>query len=130
MKSTFRLSAVALAAALNMAGATALFAADAQPLRTVVPNQQIGFDAGPEHISGVFRPAQGRCALNVTMVKSFVSENDPTGLPAESLQVTVEPGKTAVLETSEGEEARFECLPGAQAMMATVHDQVAAVLVP
>jgi hypothetical protein len=130
MKTTFWLSALALAGALNLAGATALFAADAKPLRTVVPDQQIGLDAGPEHISGVFHPAQGRCALAVTMVESFVGENDPTGLPAESLQVTVEPGKTAVLDTREGEQARFECLPGAQAMMATVHDQVAVVLVP
>ena len=130
MKSTFWLSAAALAAALNLAGAGALCAADASPLKTVVADEKISLDAGPEHISGVFRSAQGRCALNVKMVETFLSANDPTGLPAESLQMTVEPGQTAVLATREGEEARFECLPGALAMMTTVHDRVAAVLVP
>ena len=130
MKSTFWLSAAALAAALNLAGAGALCAADASPLKTVVADEKISLDAGPEHISGVFHSAQGRCALKVKMVETFVSANDPTGLPAESLQMTVEPGKTAVLATRDGEEARFECLPGALAMMTTVHDRVAAVLVP
>ncbi len=124
------MGAAALACAMNLAGATALSAADAKIAETIAPNQQIGLDAGPEHISGVFRPAQGGCALSVTMVESFVSENDPTGLPAERMQVTVEPGKPAVLNTEEGEQARFECLPGAQAMKATVYDQVAAVLAP
>jgi len=124
------MGAVALAAAMNLAGATALFAADARASETVAPNQEIGLDAGPEHISGVFRPAQGGCALNVTMAESFLSENDPTGLPAESMQVTVQPGKLAVLNTEQGEQARFECLPGAQAMKATIYDRVAAVLAP
>jgi hypothetical protein len=130
MKSTCWLSAAALAAALSLAGASALFAADANRLKTVAADEKISLDAGPEHISGVFHSAQGRCALKVKMVETFLSSNDPTGLPAESLQMTVEPGKTAVLATRDGEEARFECLPGAQAMMTTVHDRVAAVLVP
>ncbi len=130
MKPNRWMGAAALAGAMSLAGATALFAADARTSETIAPNQQIGLDAGPEHISGVFRPAQGSCALSVTMVESFVSENDPTGLPAESMQVTVQPGKLAVLNTEQGEQARFECLPGAQAMKATVYDQVAAVLVP
>ncbi len=130
MKLKHWMGAAALACAMNLAGATALSAADAKSTETIVPNQEIGLDAGPEHISGVFRPAQGGCALSVTMVESFVSENDPTGLPAERMQVTVEPGKPAVLNTEEGEQARFECLPGAQSMKATVYDQVAAVLAP
>lgn len=130
MKLNHWMGAAALACAMNLAGATAISAADAKSAETIAPNQEIGLDAGPEHISGVFRPAQGGCALSVTMVESFVSENDPTGLPAERMQVTVEPGKPAVLNTEEGEQARFECLPGAQAMKATVYDQVAAVLAP
>jgi hypothetical protein len=130
MKLNHWMGAAALAAAMNLAGATALLAADAKASETVAPNQEIGLDAGPEHISGVFRSAKGGCALSVTMVESYVSENDPTGLPAESMQVTVEPGKPAVLNTEQGEQARFECLPGAQAMKATVYDRVAAVLAP
>jgi hypothetical protein len=135
MKLNHWMGAAALGFAMTLSGPTALFAADAKTpqtttAETIAPNQQIGLDAGPEHISGVFRPAQGGCALSVTMVESFVSENDPTGLPAERMQVTVEPGKPAVLDTEQGEQARFECLPGAQAMKATVYDQVAAVLTP
>ncbi len=130
MKLKSWMAAAALACATNLAGATALSAADATTSETVAPDQQIGLDAGPEHISGVFRPAQGGCALSVTMVETYVSENDPTGLPAESMKVTVEPGKPAVLNTEQGEQARFECLPGAQAMKATVYDRVAAFLAP
>ena len=130
MKSVEWIAAAAFAGAFGLAAATQLSAADGAASKPIAPYQAISLNAGAKHIAGYFHPAEGRCELTL-MVGDVFHENDVlTDTPVMRMQLSVSTDKPARFDTAGGKQAQFECLSGAQAMKATVRDQVASVLAP
>ncbi len=124
------INGTALAVVFAIAAATHLSAADNGSAKPVKPYQAISLDAGTKHVSGYFSSVDGQCALTVMIGDSYRENDVLIASPVMRMQVTVNSDKPARFDTSGGKLAQFECLPGAQAMKATVRDQVAIVTAP
>ncbi len=121
MKASNWIAASALAGAIGLA-ATAVSAFDAKPYQ---PFQAISLDDGLKHMTGYFRPVDGRCKLTVMIGDSFHEGAATAELSVVRVQFNVDAGESARFDTASGKQAHFECLSGAQAMNAGLRDQVA-----
>jgi hypothetical protein len=83
-------------------------------------------DVGSKHVVSYFLNADGQCKLTLMIADATREDSEPS---AQVLRVRlmVEPGRPALVDTTEGRMLQFACEPGAQAMNATLLDQVAAV---
>jgi hypothetical protein len=130
MKSMKWIAAAALAGAFGIAAATQLSAADSASSKPIAPYQAISLDAGTKHIAGYFHPVEGHCQLTL-MIGDVFHENDVlTDTPVMRVQLSVASDKPARFDAAGGRQAEFECLSGAQAMRATVREQLASVVAP
>jgi len=83
-------------------------------------------DVGSKHVVSYFLNADGQCKLTLMIADAASDENSEPSAQILRVRLMVEPGKAALVDTTEGRLLRFACEPGAQAMNATRLDQIAA----
>jgi hypothetical protein len=122
MSKASRMISAALALAVWL-GAGASFAADENWDSTMMkPTRAKSLDVGTKRVISYFVASDGVCRLTA-MIADRNDEAAAAG--AAQLQLAVEPGKTARIATADGNSLRFVCLGRAEAMTATVVNQVA-----
>jgi hypothetical protein len=89
---------------------------------TMRPLQGISFDIGTKRAVSYFLNNDTACKLTLTLA-DVIDDDEVNGLTATRMTVAVEPGKTAYLDTAEGQSLEFKCQAGAQAMSIEVSDQ-------
>jgi hypothetical protein len=90
------------------------------------PLGAISLDVGSKHVVGYFLNADGQCKLTLMIADAPRDENSEPSAQALRLRLMVEPGRAALVDTTDGRLLQFACEPNAQAMNATLLDQVAA----
>ena len=113
-----RLIATAL---LGVLAAAPVSAADSWSEMTMKPLAAASLDAGGKHLVSYFQPVGGACRLTVMIAEQDVEKG---GTPTR-VQMTVEPGRAAFVDHSDGKSSRFTCLYGAEAMNVVGVDRVA-----
>ena len=81
--------------------------------------------AGPKHIVGYFFSANNRCKLTPMIAERSDDEQHSPSMQASRIQVVVDVGATARLDTEQGKALQFLCEEGAQAMTASSVDRIA-----
>ncbi|MCI4677201.1 hypothetical protein K9U39_13135 [Rhodoblastus acidophilus] len=123
MQNARHLLAATLAAAGLFASAGLASARD-NTAQTVKPYQGVMLDVGSKQLGGYFVAADGRCKLTAIVADGYHEDRAPA-YSAMRVQLTVDVGKPAQLDTAEGKAVQFECLNGAQAMKASLLDRLA-----
>jgi hypothetical protein len=121
-----RILTVAIGAALCLATTVSLSAAESRSPRMMKPLKAISLDVGSKHVVGYFLNTEGQCKLTLMIADTFRDETSPPSSQAMRLRLMVEPGRSALVDTTDGRLLQFGCEPDAQAMNATLLDQVAA----
>jgi hypothetical protein len=116
----------AFGGALCLAASTGLCAAGSRSPTTMKPLGATSLDVGSKHVVSYFLNADGQCKLTLMIADAARDENSEPSAQILRLRLTVEPGRPALVDTTEGRLLQFACQPGAQAMNATLLDQVAA----
>lgn len=114
--------ATALGAALALAGATPVSAAESWSETTVRPLAAASLDAGGAHVVGYFQPVSGACRLTIMIADQ---EMETKGGSPTRVQMTIEPGRAAFVDDADGKSSRFTCLYNAEAMNVVRVDRVA-----
>jgi hypothetical protein len=83
-------------------------------------------DVGSKHVVSYFLKADGQCKLTLMIADAARDENSEASAQILRVRLMVEPGRPALVDTTEGRLLQFACAPDAQAMNATLLDQVAA----
>lgn len=107
-----------------LVGVGTLQAADASALKTIKPIHGMSFDLGTKHASSYFLSDNGVCKLTLMVVEAHNGDAVP-GPTAVRLEVGIDSGKRARLDTAEGKSLEFKCQAGAQSMSIEALDQVA-----
>jgi len=81
--------------------------------------------AGPEHIVSYFLSTDNQCKLTPMIAERSDDEKDSSSAQVSRIQVAVDVGATARLDTEEGRALQFACEAGAQAMTASSVDRIA-----
>jgi hypothetical protein len=126
MKTAKRIVTVAFGGALCLATSMGLAAAESRSPVTMKPLGATSLDVGSKHVVGYFLNADGQCKLTLMIADAARDENSVPSAQILRLRLMVEPGRAALVDTTEGRLLRFGCEPDAQAMNATLLDQVAA----
>jgi hypothetical protein len=116
----------ALSVALGLATGSGVSAAESRSPTTMKPLHAVSLDVGSKHVVGYFLNAEGRCKLTLMVADVPRDETSEPSSQIMRLRLTVEPGRPALVDTTEGRLLQFGCAPDAQAMNATLLDQVAA----
>jgi len=118
--------ATALGGMLCLATDAGLSAAQSWSPMTVKPLMSVSLYAGPKHIVGYFLSADNRCKLTLMIAERSDEEKDASSAAqASRIQVAVDVGAAARLDTGEGKALQFLCEQGAQAMTASSVDRIA-----
>ena len=125
MKTGQRIVAMAFSGALCLATNTGLSAAESWSPVTMKPLMAISLDAGAKHVVSYFLSADGQCKLTLMIAENSGDQKDLSPTQASRVQVAVDAGRTARLDTAEGRSLRFACKAGARAMTASAVDRVA-----
>jgi hypothetical protein len=126
MKTGMRIVTVALGGALCLATSMGLSAAESRSPKTMKPLMATSLDVGSKHVVGYFLNADGQCKLTLMIADAYRDDNSEPSAQILRLRLMVEPGRAALVDTTDGRLLQFACDPGAQAMNATLLDQVAA----
>ena len=121
-----RIAAVALGGALCLATSLDLSAAESRSPAIMKPMMATSLDVGSRHVVGYFLNAEGQCKLTLMIADAFRDDDHARPEQILRLRLLVEPGKSALVDTTDGRMLQFACEPGAQAMNATLLDQLAA----
>src|SRR5208283_4752184 len=124
MKIRQQIVATAVGGMLCLATNACLSAAESWSPMTVKPLMSVSLYAGPKHIVGYFLSADNRCKLTLMIAERSDEEKDSSA-QASRIQVAVDVGATARLDTGEGKALQFLCEQGAQAMTASSVDRIA-----
>jgi len=89
------------------------------------PLKAISLDVGSKHVVGYFLNADGQCKLTLMVADGFRDDASEPSSQIMRLRLLVEPGKSALVDSTDGRLLQFGCEPGAQAMNASVLDQLA-----
>jgi hypothetical protein len=116
----------ALGGALCLATSMGLSAAESRSGVTLKPLMAKSLDVGSKHVVSYFLNADGQCKLTLMIADAARDEDSEPSAQILRLRLMVEPGRAALVDTTEGRMLQFACDPGAQAMNATLLDQVAA----
>jgi hypothetical protein len=111
--------ATALGGALTLSPATATLADDWSETM-MRPLMAASLNAGGAHLVGYFQPANGACRLTLMIADGANERVSPT-----RVQMTVEPGRAAYVDDTDGKSSRFTCLYGAEAMNVVRVERVA-----
>jgi hypothetical protein len=125
-KTAKRIVIAAFGGALCLATSMDLAAAEARSPVTMKPLMASSLDVGSKHVVGYFLNADGRCKLTLMIADAARDENSEPSAQILRLRLMVEPGRAALVDTTDGRLLQFACDPGAQAMNATLLDQFAA----
>ena len=125
MKTATRIVTAAFGGALCLAASMDLAAAASRSPTTMKPLGATSLDVGSKHVVGYFINADGQCKLTLMIADAMRDENSEPSAQVLRLRLMVEPGKPALVDTTEGRLLQFACAPGAQAMNASLLDQVA-----
>jgi hypothetical protein len=116
------LTALACALALN---AGALQAAGASSLLTMKPLHGVSFDIGASRAVSYFLSDNGQCKLVLTLAEAPDWDN-PSHFAATRFEATISAGNATHFNPTQGNAVEFACASDAQAMTATITQQVAA----
>jgi hypothetical protein len=120
-----RILTAAIGAALCLATTMSLSAAEPRSPTTMKPLKAISLDVGSKHVVGYFLNAEGQCKLTLMIADAPRDESSEPSAQVMRLRLMVEPGRSALVDTTDGRLLQFGCEPNAQAMNATLLDQVA-----
>ena len=120
-----RILTAAIGAALGLATTISLSAAESRSPTTMKPLKAISLDVGSKHVVGYFLNAEGQCKLTLMIADAARDESSEASAQVMRLRLMVEPGRSALVDTTDGRLLQFGCEPNAQAMNATLLDQVA-----
>jgi len=126
VKTAKRMVTAAFGGALCLATSMGLSAAESRSAATMKPLGATSLDVGSKHVVSYFLNADGQCKLTLMIADAARDESSEPSAQILRLRLMVEPGKAALVDTTEGRLLRFACEPGAQAMNATRLDQLAA----
>ena len=98
--------------------------ARADELRPIKPARGVMIDVGSKHTVSYFLADGGKCNLTV-MVGEKADENGDHASVGARLKVSIDSGKSAVIETAEGKSLEFSCASGASSMSVRTLDVVA-----
>jgi hypothetical protein len=126
MKTGKRIIIAAFGGALCLATSTGLSAAESWSPTTMKPLMAKSLDVGSKHVVSYFLNADGRCKLTLMIADAARDENSERSAQILRLRLMVEPGRAALVDTTDGKLVQFACEPDALAMHATLLDQVAA----
>jgi len=115
----------AIGAALCLATTMSVSAAESRSPTTMKPLKAISLDVGSKHVVGFFRDAEGQCNLTLMIADAFHDDSSEPSSQVMRLRLMVEPGRSALVDTTEGRLLQFACESQAQAMNASLLDQVA-----
>jgi len=122
MQTINRLVATASAAALILTAGAGFASALRSSTPSVKPMQAISLDVGSKQVGGYYLNENGQC--RVTLMISDAYREDGVAPAVTRLQVSVESGKPALIDTA-GKVLQLDCQNGAQALHASMRDQVA-----
>ncbi len=125
MKIRQQIVATVLGGMLCLATDAGLSAAESWSPQTVKPLMALSLYAGPKHIVGYFLSADNRCKLTLMIAERPDDEQDSSSTQASRIQVAVDVGTTARVDTEQGKALQFLCEEGAQAMTASSVDRIA-----
>jgi len=125
-KTAKRIVTAAFGGALCLAASMDLAAAEQRSPVTMKPLMASSLDVGSKHVVGYFLNADGRCKLTLMIADAARDENSEPSTQILRLRLMVEPGRAALVDTTDGRLLQFACDPGAQAMNANLLDQFAA----
>ena len=121
-----RILSAAIGATLCVATTMSVSAAGSRSPTTMKPLKAISLDVGSKHVVGYFLNAEGQCKLTLMIADAARDESSEASAQVMRLRLMVEPGRSALVDTTEGRMLQFGCESQAQAMNASVLDQVAA----
>ena len=108
-----RVVTAAFAAALCLAaGAVPSAAESGAPVR-MTPLMAKSLDVGSKHIVSYFLNADGLCKLTMMIADAMGDETDEPSAQILRLRLTVEPGRAALVDTTDGRLLQVGCEPGA-----------------
>jgi hypothetical protein len=119
MKIRRQIVATVLGGMLGLATEAGLSAAESWSPITVKPLMAFSLHVGPQHIVGYFLSMNNQCKLTLMIAERTDDEKDPSSAQASRIQVAVDVGATARLDTEEGRAWQFACEAGAHAMTAS-----------
>jgi hypothetical protein len=103
--------ALALGGALALSAATAAPAEEGWSETLMRPLMATSLNAGGAHVTSYFEPANGACRLTM-----MIADKDDERVSPTRVQMTIEPGRAAYVDDTEGKSSRFTCLYRAEAM--------------
>ncbi len=124
MKTGKRIVISAFGGALCLAASTGLSAAESWSPTTMKPLMAKSLDVGSKHVVSYFLNADGQ--LTLMIADAARDENSERPAQILRLRLMVEPGRAALVDTTDGKLLQFACEPDALAMHATLLDQIAA----
>jgi len=122
MKTGNRIVAAAVGGALCLAASSGLSRGDDSSILTMIPMAAKSLDIDSKHIVGFFQQAEGRCRLTLMINDA----GDETIAKVSRMQLPVDPGRSARIDTSQGSALAFGCEIEAQAMSVHKVDRFAA----
>jgi len=126
MKTGKRIVTAAFGAALCLAASMSPSAAESRSPTTMKPLKAISLDVGSKHVVGYFLNAEGQCKLTLMIADAARDESSEPSAQIMRLRLMVEPGRAALVDTTDGRLLQFGCEGDAQAMNASLLDQMAA----
>jgi hypothetical protein len=126
VKTAKHIITAAFGAALCFTATMGLSAAESRSPTTMKPLMATSLDVGSKHIVGYFLNADGQCKLTLMIADAVRDDNSEPSAQILRLRLMVEPGRAALVDATDGRLVQFACEPDAQAMNATLLDQVAA----
>ncbi|MCX7899348.1 MAG: hypothetical protein N2444_04575 [Methylocystis sp.] len=92
---------------------------------TLSPMQAASFNIGARHLVSYFVVAENGCKLTVMIADALEEDAITETGPASRLQLAVNPGKNARLDTADGGAASFACAEDARAMTVSKIERLA-----
>jgi hypothetical protein len=126
VKTGQRIVTAALGGALCLAASTGLSAAASRSPTAMKPLMATSLDVGSKHVVSYFLNADGHCKLTLMIADAARDEDSKPSAQVLRLRLMVEPGKAALVDTTDGRLLQFACERDAQVMNATLLDQIAA----
>ena len=124
MRTGNRIVTAAVGAALCLATTVSLSATETRSPVTMKPMKAISLDVGSKHVVGYYLSGEGQCKLTLMIADSY-REDAITPSQTVRLRLMVQPGRSATVDTTDGRLLQFGCESNAQAMNASLLDQVA-----
>jgi hypothetical protein len=118
MKTAKRMVTAVFGGALCLAASMDLSAAESRSPTTMKPLMAASLDVGSKHVVSYFLNAGGQCKLTLMIADAARDENSERSEQILRLRLVVEPGRPALVDTTEGRRLQFACEPNAQAMNA------------